>query len=57
MDTFDPATLKGQKAIISLVHIHNEGYQKPFVHIKSISAPEDERECATPSHAIQVHLG
>lgn len=53
---FDPASLKGQKATISLVHIHNEGYPKPFVHIKSISAPQDEPECLAHSPGIQVHL-
>ena len=35
---FDPATLKGRQADLVLVHIHNEGYEKPWVHIESIHA-------------------
>ncbi len=35
---WDPMTLKGQRADVSLVHIHNEGYPKPFVYVQKISA-------------------
>ena len=36
---FDPETLKGKTADISLVHIHNDNYRNPFVHIQSIHGP------------------
>ena len=33
------ALFEGKKADVSLVHIYNEGYDKPWVHIQTISAP------------------
>jgi hypothetical protein len=36
---WDPTTLKGKRADVALVHIHNEGYPKPFVYVQTISAP------------------
>jgi len=49
---WDPTTLKGQRADITLVHIHNKGYPKSFVYVQTISAPgslvpESVPECRT----------
>ena len=48
--TVEPSVLKGRKATVSLAHIHNDKYPNPFVHIESVSAPEEEEEAPTPSH-------
>ena len=37
--TLDAALLKGKKVGVSLVHIFNEGHDKPFVYLQSIHAP------------------